>query len=99
MHVTFYRWSDWLFRSWIINALLKSYIRKSSLTKLALFFSTEVQDICCVGSEIYVYDSEGYVKWFGLLSVKECVARLHKIGEVKQCVMVRDFSKANTSFS
>ncbi|XP_068762741.1 BLOC-2 complex member HPS5-like isoform X1 [Montipora capricornis] len=66
------------------------YIMDPILGQLVAWYSldAEVQDICCVGSEIYVYDSEGCVKWFGLLSVKECVARLHKMGEVKQCVMV-----------
>ena len=52
------------------------------------FVFSEVLDICCVGSEFYVYDAEGYVKWFGLLSVKECVAKLYEMGEIKQCLTV-----------
>ena len=36
-----------------------------------------------------MYDAEGFVKWFGLLSVKECVAKLYEMGEIKQCLMVR----------
>ena len=45
-------------------------------------------DICCVGGEFYVYDAEGCVKWFGLLSIKECVSKLYEMGEIKQCLMV-----------
>ena len=50
---------------------------------------SEILDACCLGPEIYVYDLDGCVKWFGLLSVKECVARLNAMGEIKQCITVR----------
>lgn len=47
-----------------------------------------VEDIVCVGEEFYVYDAEDSVKWFALLSVKECVSRLYTMGEIEQCLNV-----------
>ena len=52
----------------------------------------EILDICCFGAEIYVYHVDGCVKWFGLLSVKECVSILYEMGEIKQCLEVRILS-------
>ena len=49
-----------------------------------------VEDIVCVGEEFYVYDGEGCVQWFALLSVKECVSRLFEMGESGQCLQVSD---------
>lgn len=49
-----------------------------------------VEDIVCVGKEFYVYDAEGCVKWFALLSVKECVSRLFEMGETSQCLQVKN---------
>ena len=47
-----------------------------------------VEDVVCVGEEFYMYDAEGSVKWFALLSVKECVSRLFEMGEIDQCLQV-----------
>lgn len=47
-----------------------------------------VEDVVCVGEEFYVYDAEGCVQWFALLSVKECVSRLFEMGESGQCLQV-----------
>lgn len=54
------------------------------------FFFAVVEDIVCVGKEFYVYDAEGCVKWFALLSVKECVSRLFEMGETSQCLQVKN---------
>lgn len=68
------------------------YIIDPILGQLVAWYSldSEVLDVCCVGKEFYVYDVEGCVKWFGLLSVKECVAKLYEMGEIQQCLMVRN---------
>lgn len=50
-----------------------------------------VQDLVCIGREFYVYDAEDCVKWFALLSVKECISRLHEMGEIRQCLKVRNY--------
>lgn len=47
-----------------------------------------VEDVVCVGEELYMYDAEGCVKWFALLSVKECVSRLFEMREIDQCLQV-----------
>lgn len=47
-----------------------------------------VEDVVCVGEELYMYDAEGCVKWLALLSVKECVSRLFEMGEIDQCLQV-----------
>ena len=47
-----------------------------------------VEDVVCVGEEFYMYDAEGCVKWFALLSIKECVSRLFEMGEIDQCLQV-----------
>ena len=52
-----------------------------------------VEDVVCIGEQFYVYDAEGCVKWFALLSVKECVSRLYEMGEVSQCLEVSDENK------
>ena len=52
---------------------------------------TVVQDVVCIGEEFYVYDAEDCVKWFALLSVKECVSRLYEMGEITQCLKVSNF--------
>lgn len=53
-----------------------------------------VDDIVCVGEEFYVYDAEDCVKWFALLSVKECVSRLYEMGEISQCLKVSNLSQS-----
>jgi len=52
-----------------------------------------VEDIVCVGEQFYVYDAEGCVKWFALLSVKECVSSLYEMGEIGQCLQVSNEKK------
>jgi len=66
------------------------YIIDPILGQLVAWYSLDsaVLDICCVGNELYMYDAKGFVKWFGLLSVKECVAKLYEMGEIKQCLML-----------
>lgn len=41
-----------------------------------------VEDVVCVGEELYMYDVEGCVKWFVFLFVKECVLRLFEMREI-----------------
>ncbi|XP_048585513.1 Hermansky-Pudlak syndrome 5 protein homolog isoform X2 [Nematostella vectensis] len=48
----------------------------------------DVSHISCSGSQFYVYHVDGYMSWFGVLNVKECVARLYELNAVTQCAKV-----------
>ncbi len=67
-----------------------------NLSNLIIWYNilAVVEDIVCVRDEFYVYDAEDCVKWFALLSVKECVSRLYEMGEFSQCLKVSNLSQA-----
>ncbi|XP_031548759.1 Hermansky-Pudlak syndrome 5 protein homolog [Actinia tenebrosa] len=48
----------------------------------------EISDVCCHGNQFYIYHSEGHMTWYGVLTVKETVARLFEISDFNQCIKV-----------
>ncbi|KAJ7369971.1 Hermansky-Pudlak syndrome 5 [Desmophyllum pertusum] len=66
------------------------YIMDPILGQLVAWYAMEtvILDIVCVGEEFYVYDCDDSVKWFALLSIKECVPKLFEMGEISQTLKV-----------